>query len=124
MYHALYLTDGTLVGVTNSDPVALPSVSVIQLDSPPLLDKCIWNSETLSFDINSTTCSKLDFMTRFTISERLAAKASSDPVVADFLELLTLAEFIDTSDPNTIAGVNYLAYAGIISQSRIPDVLA
>lgn len=122
-YHALYLDDGTLVGVTNQEPVALPGVSIKEIDTVPNLASSVWNIETLEFVRNSALYSKLEFMTRFTIQERLAAKSSTDPVVQDVLNLLNLAEFVDITDSNTINGVMYLAYVGIITQQRAVEIL-
>ncbi len=123
MYYALHLNDGKLVGITNIEPIALPGVSIKELQTLPDLAKSSWNEETLEFDRTSTVYTKLEFMTRFTIAERLSAKGSNDPIVSDFLELLSIAEHIDISDTNTIAGVNYLAYLGIITQQRATEVL-
>lgn len=120
---ALYLTDGSLVGVTNEDPIALPGVSIKLLDCTPNLDHCSWNRETLEFVNNRTNYSKLEFLTKFSIAERLAARSSADPIVEDFMQLVNLAENIDIQDHQTIAGIGYLVHVGILSQTRATEIL-
>ena len=68
--------------------------------------------------------SKYAFLTRFTSAERIAAQASADPVVQDFLNLLNVAQNVSLSDPNTIAGVNYIEKVGIIAAGRAAVILA
>ena len=49
-----------------------------------------------------TVVSRLDFLRRFTRAERIALRAAetTDPVVADFLLMLTLAEDVDLTSPD------------------------
>lgn len=67
--------------------------------------------------------SQLEFLRRFTSQERIAAKTSADPIVEDFMYLLTLAQNIRLDDPDTIAGVNYLESVGILSEGRTQEIL-
>ncbi len=71
-----------------------------------------------------TNMSRLDFLKRFTSDERIAIRASTDPVILDAQEMLGLAEFIDVSDPYTVQYVNYLASNGFITQDRVAQILA
>lgn len=68
--------------------------------------------------------SQLEFLRRLTVSERVAIRASADPVVIDFLHLLSLAQDVRLNDPDTIAGVNYLEQAGLLAEGRGWVILA
>lgn len=121
-YYALHLEDGRLVGVTNEEPVALGGVSIKEIQSPQL-ESSVWDTELLDFVRTSSVYSKLEFMNRFTAEERVAARLSTDPVVQDILNLLTLAEYVNVSDQNTVSGVNYMVTAGIITSERASEIL-
>lgn len=70
--------------------------------------------------------SKLEFLRRFTLSERIAirTKAKTDPIVEDFMDLLELSQVIGINDTDTINGLNYLSLLGILSTERIQEILA
>jgi hypothetical protein len=61
-----------------------------------------------------------EFLTRFTQQERatLRAAAATDPLVADFSQLLGAAQEIVSDDPVTIQAMDYLVYAGYITNDR------
>lgn len=125
-YFILYTSDTQeLVGVSNEPTwVPLPGVSVKQVNEPvPDLNKTVWNPSTLTFDHITTQLTRLEFLTRFTAAERIAIRASTDPVVIDFMELLNLATYIDVGDQNTIDGVNYLASQNLIAANRVAEIL-
>ena len=123
-YYILHL-DGDLVGVTNSQWVALPGVSVIEMEGTiPDLNKITWNKDELCFNEVITKISKLDFMSRFTSTERIAVQNSNDPILKDALNLLQMAEFIDLTDQRTMTLVGYMAMTGIIDNSRVTEVLS
>lgn len=67
---------------------------------------------------------QLAFLRRFTAEERIASRASADPVVQDFLHLLGLAQEIRLDDADTVAGVNYLESLGLLAAGRAAAVLA
>ena len=66
---------------------------------------------------------QLEFLRRFTSAERIAAKASRDPVVEDFIYLLTLADNVRLDDEDTIAGVRYLESIGLLGAGRSEAIL-
>ena len=67
-----------------------------------------------------TVISRLDFLRRFTRAERIALRAAetTDPVVADFLLMLTLAEDVDLTSPDVTEGLAYLEANGFITAER------
>lgn len=124
-YYILYTQELELVGVTINPPIALPGISIKQVDEPvPDLNKSAWDSDTQSFVHITAQLTRLEFLTRFTASERIAIRASTDPIVIDFMELLNLASFVDVGDQNTIDGVNYLASQNLIAAGRVAEILA
>ena len=64
-----------------------------------------------------TVVSRLDFLRRFTRTERIALRAAetTDPVVADFLLMLTLAEDVDLTSPDVTEGLAYLEANGFVT---------
>jgi DNA-binding MarR family transcriptional regulator len=64
--------------------------------------------------------SRLDFLRRFTRAERIALRAAetTDPVVADFLLMLTLAEDVDLTSPDVTDGLAYLEANGFVTSVR------
>ena len=67
-----------------------------------------------------TVVSRLDFQRRFTRTERIALRAAetTDPVVADFLLMLTLAEDVDLTSPDVTEGLAYLEANGFVTAER------
>ena len=67
-----------------------------------------------------TVISRLDFLRRFTRAERIALRAAetTDPVVADFLLMLTLAEDVDLTSPDVTDGLAYLEGNGFVTSER------
>jgi hypothetical protein len=67
---------------------------------------------------------QLAFLRRFTAPERIGIRASTDPIIQDFLQLVALAQDIQTSDPDTQMGIGYLAQQGLIAPERVAEILA
>ncbi len=58
---------------------------------------------------------RLEFLRRFTPEQRIAIRASTDPVIIDGRELLDLAQEVRADDPDTIRYVRYLEQQGFIT---------
>jgi hypothetical protein len=122
-YFVSYLqSSNELIGISNVAPPALSGVYVAQYPNLPDLSCVTWDTSTLSF-ITVGLLSKLEFLTRFTYMERIGIRNSLDPVVADFMSLLGMAEVINLFDINTINGVGYLVYTGLLSPDRQAEIL-
>ena len=68
---------------------------------------------------------KLEFLQRFTVAQRIAIRAAraSDPVIDDALQILDLAENVQTERPDTQAWVQYLVEKGLISAADAAAIL-
>lgn len=66
-----------------------------------------------------------EFLTRFTQQERaiLRAAGTTDPLVADFSQLLGAAQEVISDDPVTIQAMDYLVYAGYITNERRSEIM-
>ena len=66
------------------------------------------------------------FLLRFTSDERAAFRtaAETDQTVADFQQLAGAAQEINTDDPMTIAGMDYLVSVGLLTQKRKGEILS
>lgn len=67
---------------------------------------------------------KLQFLRRFTTAERIAIRASTNPVIVDFMQLLDLALDVRLDDPDTVTGVQYLESLTLIGAGRAAEILA
>jgi hypothetical protein len=81
-----------------------------------------WDPVRLGF-FDRPILSPLAFQRRFTAAERVAIRASSDSLVIDWMELSKIAQEIDLSDPDVIAGVEYLEALALIGTGRAAAVL-
>ena len=66
----------------------------------------------------------LQFLRRFTLAERIAVRNAMNPIIMDFLNLIALAQDIQTTDPDTQQGIGYLAQQGLIAPERVAEILA
>lgn len=71
----------------------------------------------------SRIITRLAFKLRFATQERIAIRASADPVVFDFMDLLETAEEVNLADPELVAGVGYLEANGLIADGRALEIL-
>jgi hypothetical protein len=125
-YHVI-TRDDKLVGVTteNAYTFNLPDVSIHEFDgSVPDLNTYEWNPAVDEFTLASTHVTKLGFLNRFTMEERINIRSSQNPIVIDIMNLLEVAENISLTDPTTINSIGYLAYVGLIAPTRVAEILA
>lgn len=73
----------------------------------------------------SAEMTKLAFLRRFSMEERIAARelAKTDPIMEDGMMLLNLAQDIRVDDPDTVMLVHYMAQQGVINPDRVEDIL-
>lgn len=67
----------------------------------------------------------LDFMRRFTPQERISARTleQSDPIAADFLDLLRQAPEVQSDSAEVAAGLGYLVQQGVLTVQRRDEIL-
>lgn len=73
----------------------------------------------------SYTWTKLAYLRRFTQAERMAIRdaAKQSAELADYLELLALAEEIKSDDPDIITALAMLEGAGLLPSGRAQEIL-
>jgi len=105
-------------------PVTDPEISAHTFDEPfPDLNVSSWNPVTERYEVTSNQLTKLMFLNRFTVGERIAIRASTDPIVEDVMQLFDAATYITTTDPSTISALNYLDTAGLLTSARVQEIL-
>jgi hypothetical protein len=118
--------DDKLVGVTteNAYTFNLPDVSIHEFsDSVPDLNTYEWSPAAEAFVLAATHVTKLGFLNRFTMEERINIRASQNPIVIDIMNLLEVAENVSLTDPTTINSIGYLAYVGLLAPNRVAEIL-
>lgn len=124
MYHILH-RDSEFIGVTPFPWVPLEGVSIIDVDSDvPNLNKVVWDGELLQLVSTVSLLSRVDFILRFTAAEWESASISTDINIKQGIALVLAAEYIDVTDMRTMMLVGYCAMIGIISDTRVAEVLA
>jgi hypothetical protein len=74
--------------------------------------------------LTSAPMTPLAFLRRFTAEERITIRASTDPLIVDFIALVNLAQDILLDDPDTMRGVGYLEQQGLLAAGRTAEILA
>jgi hypothetical protein len=79
-------------------------------------------------DPDPVVLTPMQFYLAFTPAERVAIKASTNPLVQEFWQTFELAvqtnTSIHTALQSVVDGVNALATAGLIAEGRVADILA
>lgn len=70
-----------------------------------------------------TAVSQLNFWKRFTTEERIATKSSTDPIVKDFVDMVSLSQVVSLADPDIINGVTQLELLEILADGRADEIL-
>lgn len=80
---------------------------------------------SLSTPAPDTRITRLAFKNRMTSAERIAIRSASqtDPIIFDFMDLVSDAQFIDLSRQDTQDGVNYLESQGHLAAGRANEIL-
>lgn len=88
-------------------------------------DHTEWIPEVQQPATANQTLTKLEYLRRFTVDERVAIRAAAEQnaVLADYLALMELAQDINTGDPDTITAVQMLEQAGLLATGRADEVL-
>ncbi len=67
---------------------------------------------------------KLEYLRRFTQTERIAIRGAAKvvPELEDYLQLLELASEVRSDDPDIVAALNMLESAGLIAAGRAGEI--
>jgi hypothetical protein len=128
MYYVAYDHIGKLLGVS-SDPidVAAECFCINVEGDMPDLSVFQWNSGLLKFEprVSDRILTKLQFMNRFTATERIAVRelAKTNLMIDDFMQLLALAEEVNLDDITTQQAIGYLTQLGIFTPDRMTAIL-
>lgn len=110
--------------VLAEEPVEVPEGMIVRtVPASYVRGLSYWDAELKGF-YDAVTITPLQFQRRFTVEERIAIRASSDPLVIDWLELSKIAQGITLGDPDVIAGAAYLEQQGLIGPGRAAQILA
>ena len=130
IWYAVYQSaGGVLVSVgtevANPLPDGLASKELGESDTHPQGD---WDTVNLVFTPFSTVperWTKYEFLMRMTAAERIAirSKATTDPVVEDFMHMLDISGDVVRSNPVVLQGLNYLVSVGCLDASRVGVIL-
>ena len=130
-FYAVYVSNtGALqsVGDTLANPLP-PGLAAVTLAAPPDVTKVEWDAPSRSFvplAADGPLLTRYQFLGLFTDAEleAIIAAAATQAAISLYLEKLKLVESVNLSDPATIAGVNGLAAAGLITGARAATILA
>ena len=64
-----------------------------------------------------------EFRSRFTFTEKIAIKQSTDAGVQVIQDDLMAAQDIDLENPDLIDGMNYLAVQGLLTSARVTEIM-
>ena len=105
----------------NSNPISIGTVideahlttqgrTYITLPSDPT--GMVWQQSTQTFvapPAPPIVLSTVDFMTLFTLQERIALRTSADPIIQDFIWHVNIAQTITLNNPLVLNGLAYIS---------------
>jgi hypothetical protein len=129
MWYAVYdIATGALVsvGTVIADPLPSGMASQMLAAEPTGLH---WNATTLAFESPASTLpdswTVYTFLKRLTSAERIAIRtlAKTDVIAEDFMNLLDQSGDVIRSNPDVLAGLNYLVSVGKLAAGRPSEIL-
>lgn len=130
MYYYAMIDDNLIAtAVVATTELVSPANSMALSDYDTSIIGKQWNGtsweDLIILSGNSTvTLTKLEFYRLFTQAERVAIYSSTDPLVLDFVRMMSMAQEVSMDDPDVVAGVNYLETLGLLAEGRAAEVLA
>ena len=94
------------------------------LDNVTDINCFTWQVEPTDYPSNKSL-THLEFLRRFTSDERIAITQAglSNTAIADYIKMLDVAKFINTTDSDVATGVQALEAAGVIDAGRAAEIL-
>lgn len=130
MYYYAIIDDNLIAtAVVATTELVSPANSMALSDYDTSIIGKQWNGtsweDLIILSGNSTvTLTKLEFYRLFTQAERVAIYSSTDPLVLDFVRMMSMAQEVSMDDPDVVAGVNYLETLNLLASGRADEVLA
>jgi hypothetical protein len=128
-YAYVNLAENVVLVVREHDVPPTPAPHKIELQADEFPDKG-WTyapGETPRFKppVVPRVWTAYQFLLRFTEAELLGIRtaATTDPLTWRFLTLATAAQEIVSNDPQTVAGMDYLVSAGLLTEQRKGEIL-
>lgn len=129
-YAYINTTENIVLAVREHDVPPTPAPHKIELQEGEEADK-YWTyapGETPRFKppVVPRVWTAYQFLLRFTEAELTAIRAASvnDPVTWRFLTLATAAQEINSDDPTTVGGMDYLVSQNLLTAQRKAEILA
>jgi hypothetical protein len=128
-WYAVYdIATGALVsvGTVIAEPLPPGTASQALTAEPTGLH---WNATTLAFEAPANTLpdswTVYTFLKRITSAERIAIRvlAKTDVIAEDFIHLLDQSGDVIRSNPDVLAGLNYLVSTGTLAAGRPSEIL-
>ena len=113
-----------LIGTVTEDYVALEGERLLPI--PEGFDLDSWEYAAGGLRRKPIRLTRFDYMRRFSLEEEAGIRvaARTDPLIEVILGRLSAAEYVDVTDPETMAGVDYLVGQGLLTAERKAEVLA
>jgi hypothetical protein len=115
-----------LIGVTTDDPTDIEwpeGYSIAQMSGQvPDLNFNVWDYGLDQF--KSSLPTRVAFLSRFTVAELVAIRASTDQVVKDIMSRIDVLRYINLQEQLTVDSVAYFAQVGLIAPERAAEVTA
>ncbi len=128
MYYVMTRND-QMLGILFSNPYgeSFEGISFHEMDGLiPDLNAYEWDaeSETLKRAEGKKVLTKLQFLDKFTMQERIAITSSPDPVIVDIMRMFDIADYINMADPKTVQAIQYFLHANLITPERYAEIIA
>jgi hypothetical protein len=128
-YAYINLTENIVLAVREHEVAPDPSPNKVELQEGEEVDK-FWTyhpSETPRFKppVVPRVWTAYQFLLRFTEAELAAIRTASvtDPITWRFLTLATAAQEVNSDDPTTIGGMDYLVSQNLLTPERKAEIL-
>jgi len=128
-YAYINLTENIVLAVREHEVAPDPAPHKVELQEGEEADK-FWTyhpNETPRFKppVIPRSWTAYQFLLRFTEAELTGIRAASinDPVTWRFLTLATAAQEINSNDPTTVAGMDYLVSQNLLTPERKAEIL-
>lgn len=128
-YAYINLTENLVLVVREHDVPPTPAPHKIELQADEFPDK-FWTyhpGETPRFKppVVPRVWTAYQFLLRFTEAELAAIRTASvtDPITWRFLTLATAAQEVNSDDPTTIGGMDYLVSQNLLTAQRKAEIL-